>query len=88
MLFIKGDWNLNPQEVLQANLGLLLDKAETAKPLWALVTSLDLVSFWIMFLLAVGFGVAVKKSTGSALWGVLIPWAILVAIKVGWSAIF
>jgi hypothetical protein len=40
-----------------------------------------------MFLLAVGFGVAVKKSTGSALWGVLIPWAILVAIKVGWNAI-
>jgi hypothetical protein len=85
---LKGDWNLNPQEVLQANLGLLLDKAETAKPLWALVTSLDLVSFWIMFLLAAGFGVAVKRSTGSALWGVLIPWAILVAIKVGWSAIF
>jgi hypothetical protein len=85
---LKGDWNLNPQEVLQANLGLLLDKAETAKPLWALVTSLDLVSFWMIFLLATGFGVAIKKSTGSALWGVVIPWAIIVAVKVGWNAIF
>jgi hypothetical protein len=85
---LKGDWNLNPQEVLQANLSLLLDKAETAKPLWALATSLDLFSFWLIFLLAAGFGVAVKKATGSTLWGVVIPWAVIVAIKVGWSAIF
>jgi hypothetical protein len=85
---LKGDWNLNPQEVLQANLSLLLDKAETAKPLWALATSLDLFSFWLIFLLASGFGVAVKKTTGSTLWGVVIPWAVIVAVKVGWSAIF
>jgi hypothetical protein len=85
---LKGDWNLNPQEVLQANLSLLLDKAETAKPLWALATSLDLFSFWLMFLLASGFAVAIKKKTGSALWGVVIPWAVIVAIKVGWNAMF
>ena len=88
IMWLRGDWNLNPQNALQANLGLLLDKADTAKPLWALATSFDLVSFWIIFLLAVGFGVAVKKRTGSALWGVVIPWAIIVAIKVGWAAIF
>jgi hypothetical protein len=88
IMWLKEDWNLNPQNVLQANLSLLLDKAETAKPLWALATSLDLISFWIIFLLATGFGVAVKKKTGSALWGILIPWALMVAIKVGWSAIF
>jgi len=88
VMALKEDWNLNPQEVLQANLGLLLDKGETARPLWALVTSLDLVSFCLIFLLASGFGVAIKKATGSALWGVVIPWAIIVAVKVGWSAIF
>jgi hypothetical protein len=88
VMALKGDWNLNPQEVLQANLGLLMDKAETAKPLWALLTSLDLVSFWIIFLLASGFAVAVRKKTGSALWGVVVPWAVVVAIKVGWNAIF
>jgi hypothetical protein len=65
-----------------------MDKAETAKPLWALVTSLDLFSFWVVFLLATGFGVACKKATGSALWGVVIPWALIVGIKVGWSAMF
>lgn len=88
IIWLKDDWNLNPQRVLQANPSLLLDKAETAKPLWALATSLDLVSFWMIFLLATGFAVAVKKSTGSALWGVAIPWAIIVAVKVGWATLF
>lgn len=85
---LKGDWNLNPQDALQANLGLVLDKAETAKPLWALATSLDLFSFWMIFLLATGFAVASRKTAGSALWGVAIPWALMVAIKVGWAAVF
>jgi hypothetical protein len=85
---LKGDWNLNPQDVLQANLGLVLDRSETAKPLWALATSLDLFSFWMIFLLATGFAVASRKTTGSALWGVAVPWALVVAIKVGWAAVF
>jgi hypothetical protein len=85
---LKGDWNLNPQDALQANLGLVLDRAETAKPLWALATSLDLFSFWIIFLLATGFAVASGKTTRSALWGVAIPWALVVALKVGWAALF
>ena len=47
-----------------------------------------LLVFWLMFLLASGFGVACRKATGSVLWGVVIPWAILVALKVGAAAIF
>jgi hypothetical protein len=85
---LKGDWNLNPQEVLQASLGLLLDKSTAAKPLWALFTSIDLFSLWLVFLLAAGFAVASRKTTGSALWGVAIPWLVIVALKVGWAAIF
>jgi hypothetical protein len=85
---LKGDWNLNPQDVLQANLGLLIDKSNAAKPLWALLTSFDLFSFWQIFLLAAGFGVASRKSTGSTLWGVVIPWAMVVLVKVGLSFIF
>jgi hypothetical protein len=88
VLQLKGDWNLNPQDVVQANLGLLLDKSTAAKPLWALATSIDLFSLWMVFLLSAGFGVASRKSTGSAAWGVAIPWLLIVAIKVGWNAIF
>jgi hypothetical protein len=88
VMAMKGDWNINPQEALQANPSLLLDKGETAKPLWALVTSFDLFSFWLMFLLASGFGVASRRATGSAFWGVAIPWALIIAGKVGWAALF
>jgi len=87
VLQLKGDWNLNPQEVLQANLGLFLDKAATAKPLWALVTSIDLFSLWLVFLLATGFAVVSRKKTSAAIWGVVVPWAVIVLVKVGWSAL-
>ncbi len=82
VFMLKGDWNLVPQEALQTNLTLLFAKDAVAKPLWALLGSLDLFSFWILFLLAVGFGVAAKRPTSSALWGVATPWAVIVAIKV------
>lgn len=88
VLQLKGDWNINPQEAIQANLGLLLDKSTAAKPLWALLSSIDVFSLWMIFLLAVGFGVASRKTTGSAIWGVAVPWAIIVLLKVGWAAIF
>jgi len=88
VLHLKDDWNINPQEAVQANLGLLLDKSSAAKPLWALFTSIDLFSLWMVFLLAVGFGVASRKTTGSALWGVAIPWVVIVLGKVGWAALF
>jgi hypothetical protein len=88
VLQLKGDWNVNPQDAVQANLGLLLDKSEAAKPLWALFTSIDVFSLWLVFLLAVGFGVASRKTSGSALWGVAIPWILIILVKVGWAALF
>jgi len=88
VLTLKGDWNIDPNQALQANLGLLLDKSTAAKPLWALFTSIDVFVLWMVFLLAVGFGVASKKPTASALWGVVVPWLVIVVIKVGWAAIF
>ena len=88
VLALKGDWNIDPGQAVQANLGLLLDKSTAAKPLWALLSSIDLFVLWMVFLLAVGFGVASRKTTGSALWGVGIAWAIIVLCKVGWAAIF
>jgi Yip1 domain len=81
-LELKGDWNVPPQEALHANPTLLLDKAETPKPLWAFLSSLDLFSFWLIALLAIGFAVVSRRKTSSALWGVLVPWALVVCIKV------
>jgi hypothetical protein len=88
VLALKGDWNVDPNQAVMANLGLLLDKSTAAKPLWALATSIDVFVLWHVFLIAVGFGVACRKSTGSAIWGVGTAWAIFVLCKVGLAAIF
>jgi len=85
---LKGDWNLDPQTALQANLTLLFDRDSVSKALWAFAGSIDLFALWTIFLLAVGFGVAIKKTTGSALWGVAVPWAVIVLIKVAWALVF
>jgi Yip1 domain len=88
VLSMKGDWNINPQEALQANLTLLLDKATTAKWLYSLASSLDLFSFWMIFLIASGFGAVSRKGAAWAAAGVLVPWALFVLVKVGFAAIF
>lgn len=85
---IKGDWNVNPQEALQANASLLLEKESTPKPLWSLAGSLDLFSFWSLYLLSVGFGVASRRPSASAVAGVVGPWALYVLGKVGAAAVF
>jgi hypothetical protein len=86
VMSLKGDWNLNPQEALQANPTLLLQRGEVAKPLYALAGSLDLFSFWLIGLLAVGFAVASRRGVAKAVWGVVVPWALVVLVKVALAA--
>jgi hypothetical protein len=85
---LKGDWNLNPQNVVQANPSVLFEKDAVSKPLYALLSSVDLFSLWTVFLLASGFAVASRMKTSAAIWGVAIPWLLIVLWKVGWAAIF
>jgi len=82
VFFLKGDWNLAPQELVQANPSAFFEKDEVAKPLWALLSSLDLFVFWPIFLTSVAFGVATRRTTGSAMWGVAIPWVIFLVGRV------
>jgi hypothetical protein len=85
---LKDDWNLDPRTVLQANVSLFLDRATTSKALYSLAESLDLFSFWILGLLAAGYGVANRKTTGWAVPGVVAVWAAYVLGKVGLAAVF
>lgn len=88
VLQLKDDWTLNPQTALQANLSLLLSRQDVGAALWSLSESIDLFSFWTMFLLAAGYAVSTRKGLGSTIWGVVVPWAIYVAGKVGLAAAF
>lgn len=79
----KDDWNVDPNAALQANPTLLLDRESVPRALYVLVESVDLFSFWTMFLLATGFAVASRRSTSAALWGIVVPWGVWVLGKVG-----
>jgi len=85
---LKGDWNINPQEAIQANLTLFFDKQSLAKPLWSLAGSFDLFSFWGIFLLASGYGAAMKRTAGAVAAGVIVPWAVWVLLKAGLAVLF
>jgi hypothetical protein len=83
----KGDWNLNPQTVVQANLSLMLDKEETSRAVYSVAESVDLFSAWMIFLLATGYGLAVRRPASAALWGIAVPWAIYVLGKMALVAL-
>jgi hypothetical protein len=87
-LFLKGDWTLNPPEALQANPTLFVERDALPKAVFAFLGSLDLFSFWTIFLLALGFGRASRTRTGPAAWGVIVPWLLVVLGKVGLAAAF
>jgi hypothetical protein len=88
VMALKGAWSEPPETILAANPSLLLDRASTPKALFVLAQQLDLFRLWLVWLMATGFAVAIRKRTGAVHWGVTIPWLILVLIGVGWAAIF
>jgi hypothetical protein len=69
------------------NVGFYLPEG-TSKWLVSLASSIDLFSIWVILLIATGMSVLARKPWGTALGGVLMPWAVYVILKVGWAALF
>ena len=88
VMALKGDWNINPQEALQASAAMFLDRLSTSRPLYSLASSLDLFTFWVLWLLSTGYAVATRRTTGAAAAGVLTVWALWVLGKMALAAIF
>ena len=80
---LKDDWNLDPNQILQANPTIFFEVTALPRWLWTLLASLDLFSMWTIFLLATGYSVAGKRGLSTGLWGIGIPWVLYVMIKVG-----
>lgn len=79
---LKGDWNVDPNQIVQANPTLFFEPGDLPRWLWSLLSSLDLFSLWTLFLLATGFAAAGKRELSTGLWGVGIPWAMFLMAKV------
>ncbi len=84
---LKGDWNLDPNEVIQANPTLFFEPGDLSRWLSSLCSSIDVFSLWTVFLLATGYSVASQRGLSSGLWGVGIPWLIYVMVKMAFRAI-
>jgi hypothetical protein len=88
VLTLKGEWSVDPRNVIQASPAALVEKSAVPKPVHSLLDSLDLMSFWLIFLLSAGYAAASRRSVGSAAAGVIGLWGIYVGLKVALSFVF
>lgn len=89
VMYMKPIDEFDLQNPLMLNAGAFLP-ADTAAWLMAGATSLDLFSFWVIALMAIGIHAAAgrKMSTGKAFGMILFPWALVVILKMGRAAAF
>ncbi len=89
VIFMKDPAQVDLQNLLASNPGALMS-SETARWLVVLASQIDLFTFWIMVLLAMGYSGASRKkvSFGGAFAGIFALWAAYVIIVVGFTAAF
>jgi hypothetical protein len=88
VFWLKGDWNVDPNQIIQANPTIFFEIGSMSRWIWSLLSSFDLFSLWTLFLFATGFAVAGKRGLSSGLWGVGIPWVLYLFVKVGFVLLF
>jgi Yip1 domain len=89
ILFIKDPSTIDVQNLVASNPGAVVPDG-TAKWLVSLLTSLDLFTFWVLILQAIGFRATNPKkiSFAQALGVVVALWLLFVVVKVGLAAAF
>jgi hypothetical protein len=89
VVMLKRAGEVDPQRIAVTSLGNFLP-GDAAKWLIALGSSIDLIWFWTLALLAIGFAAAnPRKITTSSAYSVVIGmWIVWVLIKVGFAAMF
>lgn len=87
ILFLKGPSTLDPQNIVASNAAMFLPD-NAARWMSVLLGSLDLFSFWVMLLLALGFSAVNPKklSFGKAFATILGVWLFYVLVRVGIAA--
>ena len=86
ILFLKDPADVDVQNLVASNLGPLIP-AETSKFLHRLAISLDLFSFWQIYLLGTGLAICGRLSKAKGIMAVAIPWLIYVLIAAGFASL-
>lgn len=88
MLLAQDPTQLDLLNMVPTHLGLLIDRIQSPV-LFGFLSSLDLLSFYTLFLLTLGMSVVGRKSIATSAALVFILWALYVALfKVGLTALF
>ncbi len=89
VLFIPSS-AINPQELGGIAPSAFLDPTEVSRTVFAIAQSLDLITFWVLILLIIAYRNVAPNRTSviTRTIGVLIPWLILVAGRVGLTLLF
>jgi hypothetical protein len=90
VMFLKNPDDFDIRNPLMFNPGAFMDPINSSKFLYSLASSLDLIVFWNIFLIATGLKAAAGKklSFGGALMAVIVPWAIYVLGKSALAGLF
>jgi hypothetical protein len=87
VIFAAGEPDtFNIKNFAPTNAGAFLNPLETNKALYALATSLDAVTIWMLVLLGIGTAIVAGVKRGSGYIAVFGWWAIFVLIGIGWAA--
>jgi hypothetical protein len=78
----------NIKNFAPTNIGAFLNPLETNKALYALATSLDAVTIWMLVLLGIGTAIVAGVKRTSGYIAVFGWWTIFVLISVGWELAF
>ena len=83
VIFLKNPDDYNMQNPLAFNPAAFMDQQTSSKFVYSLASSMDLISFWAIFMIAVGLKAAAGKklSMGGALFSVILPWGVYVLAK-------
>lgn len=89
VLYLKPYGTVDLENPVATNVAVLLPE-DSAKWLVALCKSLDIISFWTLILLAIGFAATnPKKLKGGTAFAIAFSvWAAYVVVRVGWAFIF
>jgi hypothetical protein len=80
--------DINPANNVASNLGMLVP-ASSSPVIHGILSSIDIFSFWTIFLLAVGFAAISDRglTTKKAATGIFMLWGVWVLLKAGYHAV-
>jgi hypothetical protein len=88
LLFVKDANAIDVQNPIATNLAAILGRDSMPKPLYALLSGLDVFKIWIIALLGIGLGAAGRCRIRTALLSVTVLYAVWIALRMGLAAIF